>query len=342
MRRKFFTIFKYILFLGVGLFLVWWQFDKMSGAQRQQFSESLKHANYWLILPVIIMAILSHVSRAVRWKILIEPMGYKPTTVNTFFSVMSGYVANTFLPRAGEILKCSLLSRYERIPINKLIGTILIERAFDLICYIVLVLFTVLIQVDKVSDFVSEKFSEMAGKQRLFPIWLKLLVVILAIFILVSFLKWVLKKFAHHRYIIHIKGFHIGFREGLNSIRHLKKRRLFLGHTLFIWVMYLMEINVGFHALSATAHLGFREACSVLSLATLGMIVSPGGIGAFPLAVQEVLLIYDVDNVSFGWLIWGVSTAIIIVVGLLSFVSLVYKNKRRDEAKRADTVENSE
>ena len=340
MKKRFFTILKYIFFLGLGLFLVWWQFNKMTAAQKDQFSESLRHANYWLILPVIIMAILSHISRSVRWKILIEPMGYKPSTINTFYSVMSGYVANTFVPRAGEILKCSLLSRYEKIPMNKLIGTILIERAFDLICYLVLIVLTILIQINKVSAFIKEKFAEMVKNKSHFPLWLKFIVAVFIIIILVYLIKVFLKKFAHHRYIIHIKGFHIGFVEGLNSIRYLKNKRWFLAHTLFIWSMYLMEIYVGFSALSATAHLGIAEACSVLSLATLGMIVSPGGIGAFPLAVQEVLLIYNVDNVSFGWLIWGVSTAIILVVGLFSFVLLVYKNKKLNEAKPADILEN--
>jgi hypothetical protein len=103
--------------------------------------------------------------------------------------------------------------------------------------------------------------------------------------------------------------------------------------------MYLFEIYIGFSALTATSHLGIVEACSVLSLATLGMIVSPGGIGAFPLAVQEVLLIYHVDNVSFGWLIWGVSTAIILVGGLICFGLLVYKNKQLNEAKQTNITE---
>ena len=183
MNKKFLTILKYIFFLGIGLFLVWWQFDKMTSLQKLQFFETLKNANYWLILPIIIMAILSHISRSVRWKILIEPMGYKPSTINTFYSVMSGYLANTFLPRAGEILKCSLLSRYEKIPMNKLIGTILIERVFDFICYIVLIVLTILIQLDKVSYFVKQKFTEMANSNRQFPVWLKLLI---AVFIILT------------------------------------------------------------------------------------------------------------------------------------------------------------
>ena len=338
MKKKIFTILKYTFFLALGFFLVWWQFDKMSALQKSQFFESLKNANYWLIVPIVIMAILSHISRSVRWKILIEPMGYKPSTANTFYSVMSGYLANTFLPRVGEILKCTLLSRYEKIPLNKLIGTILIERLFDFICYLVLIVVTILIQIRYVSAFVKDKFAQIANKNRGFPIGLKLAIAVLVIIILIIILRWVFKKYAHHRYIISIKGFHIGFREGLNSIRYLKNRGWFLVHTIFIWTLYLLQIYIGFSALSATSHLGITEACSILSLATLAMIVSPGGIGAFPLAVQEVLLIYNVDNISFGWLIWGVSTAIIIVVGLFSFLLLIYKNKKLNEAKRADII----
>jgi hypothetical protein len=100
--------------------------------------------------------------------------------------------------------------------------------------------------------------------------------------------------------------------------------------------MYLFEIYVGFFALSATAGLGWAPALSVLSLATLAMIVAPGGIGAFPVAVQQVLLIYSIDNISFGWLMWSVATGIIIVAGLISFGLLIYNNKKIDETKHKD------
>jgi len=172
------------------------------------------------------------------------------------------------------------------------------------------------------------------------PVWIKIIFVAAVIFIIIRFLKWVFKKYAHHRHIISIKGFHIGLKEGFNAIARLKKRGWFIFHTIFIWSMYILEIYIGFSALSATSHLGIVQACSVLSLATLGMIVSPGGIGAFPLAVQEVLLIYNVDNVSFGWIIWGVSTAIIVVGGLISFGLLVYKNKKLHETKQTVIAKN--
>lgn len=311
----------------------------MTALQKAQFGESLRYANYWLLIPIIILALLSHLSRAVRWKILIEPMGYNPSTAKTFYSIMSGYLLNTFVPRAGEILKCSLLSRYEKIPMNKLIGTILVERTFDLACYLIFIIITILIQINYVGSFVKKKFSQMAAGNQGLSIWIKLLVAAIIIFLVIVFLKWLFKKFAHHRHIINLRGFHIGLKEGFNAIARLKNRGWFIFHTIFIWSMYLLEIYIGFFALSATSHLGIVEACSVLSLATLGMIVSPGGIGAFPLAVQEVLLIYNVDNVSFGWIIWGVSTAIVIVVGLISFGLLMYKSKKLNETKQTNITE---
>lgn len=336
MKKKFLSVLKYLFFLGLGIFLVWWQFDKMSALQKSQFGESLVHANYWLLVPIIILALLSHLSRAVRWKILMEPMGYKPSTANTFYSIMSGYLLNTFVPRAGEVLKCTLLNRYEKIPTNKLIGTVLVERAFDLVCYFIFIVFTIILQIRYVAHFVKEKFRQIFFNQHGLQGWIKLLIFFVVLILIIIFLKWVFKKFAHHRYIITLKGFHIGLKEGFSAIARLKNRGWFIFHTIFIWTMYTLEIYVGFSALSATSHLGIVQACSVLSLATLGMIVSPGGIGAFPLAVQQVLLIYNIDNVSFGWLIWGVSTGIIIIVGLVSFGLLIFKNKNVNEARQTN------
>ena len=337
MKKRIFTILKYLFFFGIGIFLVWWQFSKMTAVEKDQFAESLKHAHYWLLIPVIILAISSHISRAIRWKILIEPMGYHPATSTTFYSVMCGYLVNTFVPRGGEIVKCSLMHRYEKIPMNKLVGTILIERVFDLVCYFILIVFTILVQIKYVSHFVNEKLEKLVSAKNGTPLWIKVVGIILLLVLIIILIKWIFRKYAHHRHIISMKGFHLGLSEGFRTIKNMKNRGWFLAHTFFIWLMYLLEIYVGFSALEATSNLTIIHACSVLSLATLGMIVSPGGIGAFPLAVQEVLKIYDIDNVSFGWLIWGASTAIILIGGLICLGILLYKNKQLHLAKSLKT-----
>lgn len=340
MKKKIFSVLKYIIFLGIGIFLTWWQLSKMTPLQKVQFKESLLHANYLVMIPVFIVMILGHISRAVRWKILIEPMGYQPKTSNTFYSVMCGYFANIFLPRAGEILRCTLLSRYEKIPVTKLFGTILLERIFDLFCYFIVIVITVLIQVETVSDFIKSKLSQIVNHKHILPAWgiIIILLLIAGIFFLIA--KWILKRYKDHQYIIKLKGLHIGLKEGFTTILHLKKRKKFIAHTIFIWSTYLFEIYIGFWALSATSSLGIGAAFSVLSLATLAMIVSPGGLGAFPIAVQQVLLIYNVDNISFGWLMWGVSTGIIIVVGSICFGLLIYQNKNKNEKEQLYQGEN--
>ncbi len=331
MKKKIFAALKYILFLGIGIFLMWWQLSKMTPVQRIQFRDSLQNANYIVLIPIVIMSLLSHVSRAIRWKILIEPMGYYPSTANAFYATLCGYFANTFVPRAGEVLRCTLLGRYEKIPVTKLIGTILVERFFDLFCYFLIIVFSILIQLDTVSNFVKKKILEISAQEAVIPAWVKVLVLLLIIYLIFRLIKWLFKKHANHRHIIRLKGIHIGLKEGFSSIKHLKKRRSFVFHTFFIWSMYLLQIYVGFYALSSTSGLGIPAAFSVLSLATLAMIVAPGGIGAFPVAVQQVLLIYKIDNISFGWLMWGTTTGIIIVAGFISFGLLILTNRKKNE-----------
>ena len=326
MKKKLFSVLQYILFLGIGVFLTWWQLDKLTPSEWIQFKQSLVNANYIVLVPVFILTILGHISRAVRWKILIEPLGYKPAVSNTFYATMCGYFANTFLPRAGEILRCTLLGRYEKIPVTKLFGTILLERVFDLVCYFLIIVITFLIQIETVNSFITDNFKQLTT-QHTVPIWAIIVIFLVLATLMFIAIKKILKKNKQHRLVIKLQGIFIGLKEGFSTILHLRKRKKFIAHTIFIWTTYLLQIYIGFSALSETSSLPIGAAFSVLSLATLAMIVSPGGLGAFPVAVQQVLLIYGLSNISFGWLMWGVTTGIVIVVGMLSFGLLIYQNK---------------
>lgn len=338
MKKKILSLLKYILFLGGGLLLVWWQLHSMTAEQEIQFKDAFKSANYLLVIPVVIMNLLSHLSRSMRWKLLMEPLGYNPSLKNVFGATMVGYFANSAVPRLGEVLKCTLLAKYEKLPADKLIGTILIERTFDLITYIVFIFFTVIIQIDTVGSFVKNKLT--IASAGLIPWWLKLLLFILFIFLIIIIVKRILRLFPNNKTLANIKHFLGGIAKGFAAIKNLKDRRAFIMHTVFIWSMYLLQIYLGFKAMDATADLNLKAACSVLSLSTLAMILTPGGIGSFPFFVMETLEIYGIASTqgnAFGWLIWGVSTGIIIVAGLLSLVLLPYINKKKNEVHISDT-----
>ena len=331
MTKKILSILKYFVFLGLGVFLVWWQLGKLSEIQKFQFVESLRNAKYIYVLPVFIMAVLNFISRAMRWKLLLEPMQYHPSTSNTFYATMVGYFANTFVPRAGELMRCTMLTKYEKIPFTKLFGTVIIERLFDFVCYLMVIAITILVQIKTVKDFIIEKSGAIMAAQSSVPLWLKLSLLVVVILLFYFGTNFLLKNFSHLAITIKIKQIIKGLKEGAFTIIQLKKRKAFLYHSIFIWGTYLLQIYVGLNAMSETAHLGMGAALSILALSTFAMIIAPGGIGAFPVAVQQVLLIYSVHNISFGWFMWGVNTGIIILLGALSFALLHFQHKKKNE-----------
>jgi glycosyltransferase 2 family protein len=334
MAKKIFSYLQYIVFIAAGILLVWWQIHSMTDEQVLKFKAAITNANFILIIPVIAMSILSHISRGMRWKILMEPLGYKPKLKNVFAVTMIGYLANTFVPRVGEVIKCTLLAKYENIKTDKLIGTIIIERTFDLITYAFFLLLTVLIQINVVSDFVQKKLALFTEKSS-GTLWLKLAVLVFIIVLVIVLIKKLSEKYPDNSILVKIKNFGAGIVQGLISVRNLKDRKGFILHTIFIWTMYLLQIYVGFKAMDATMGLGLKAACAVLSLSTLAMIITPGGMGSFPFFVMETLIIYNVaetEGLAFGWVIWGVSTINIIIVGLICLIALLKSKPIKDES----------
>jgi uncharacterized protein (TIRG00374 family) len=333
MNKRLISILQYTVFLGAGIFLVWWQLKGMTAEQKTQFTSALRSANYWLIIPIIFMSLLSHLSRAYRWKLLLEPLDYYPKIKNVFAVTMVGYLANAAIPRLGEVLKCTFLSKYEHIKVEKLVGSILIERTFDLFCFVLFIGITVLIQVDKIGGFIKEKIASFGDKAAM-PLWAKGLIVLSIIMLIYFILKLLVKKYPENKTILKINNFFTGIGQGFIAIRSLKKRSQFIAHTLFIWAMYLLQIYVGFMAMEHTAELDIKAACSVLVLASFAMIITPNGIGLFPIFVMQTLILYDIDSAygkAFGWLIWGVATSIILVVGFICLLLLPYINKQKNE-----------
>jgi len=333
MNKRLISILQYTVFLGAGIFLVWWQLKGMTAEQKTQFISALRSANYWLIIPIIFMSLLSHLSRAYRWKLLLEPLDYYPKIKNVFAVTMVGYLANAAIPRLGEVLKCTFLSKYEHIKVEKLVGSILIERTFDVLCFIAFIGITVLIQVDRIGGFIKEKlvlFQDGSGM----PVWAKGLIIFGIIMLIYFALKFLVNKYPENKTILTINNFFKGIGQGFIAIRSLKKRNQFIAHTLFIWAMYLLQIYVGFKAMEHTLELDMRAACSVLVLVTFSMILTPNGIGLFPIFVSETLILYGINGAygtAFGWLIWGVATSIILVVGFICLLLLPYINKQKNE-----------
>lgn len=333
MNKKLSTVLQYLVFLGLGLVLVWFSVKDIDAASWAQIRQSLGEARYILFIPVFLILLFSHFIRALRWRLLMEPMGYRPNKANTFFAVMIGYLANQVFPRLGEILKCTLLARYEKIPADKLVGTIILERLIDGLCLLVVFSITLLIQPGLYSQLVAEVFQSSGQEENSglakYATW-----IFLGIILLVMLVWMIVKRKSPADLLEAIKKIGSRVWMGITTVRHLQKRGLFVLYTFMIWTCYLAGGFIGFFALKETSVYGVHEAFTVLSAGSIGMIITPGGIGGYALLIERTMMLYGLSQpiaAAFGWLLWISQTLIVLIAGLASFVLLPW-NVRKQSA----------
>lgn len=332
MNKKIWNILKYLLFLGLGLFLLWYTVKDFDEKKWNQLIFDLSHANYWLLIPVFFIMVISHFLRAIRWKQLIQPLGHNPSLLNCFLCVFIGYWANLAVPRLGEVLKCTFLGRYEKISVHKLIGTIVVERAIDVITLLLLFAITIGIQINVLGNYTIDLFRRaFQNHSGQFSI-IRLSVAIATAIAIFFCIRYILKRYTYLPIIQKIKKIVRGIRDGVLAIKQLKHKWWFIIYTISIWLMYLLSIKLGFLSIAETSHLNYAVALSVLVFGSVGMIVpSPGGVGSYQFAVQQILLLYAISEekgMSVGMILWFSLTIILIIFGTLSFFLLPMVNKK--------------
>jgi hypothetical protein len=332
MKRRILTIIQYLFFFALGAFFAWLSIKNINQERWHQIKSSLAHSRQWLIFPVILLLLLAHYSRSLRWKILMEPLGYHPSNFNVFAAVMVGYLVNAGVPRLGEVIKCTMLARYEKVRADKLIGTIVVERAVDIVCLMIVFVLSMILEGDVIGNYMKEKlvifFRDNSGELSSSKIMLALGGVIL----IIGLGYLLLKKFGHIDAVAKIKVILRGIWHGLNSIRLIKNKGGFLFHTILIWSLYLASTTVGINALKETAHLGIGGGLTTLVVGSVGMILTPGGIGAYPLLVAELIGLYGLDSnttgTTLGWLLWTAQTLIVLLTGVVCLALLPAFNKK--------------
>lgn len=309
-------VLKIIIPLILGGFLVWYSLTIVSPEELVQY---FKSANYWWIALGLFFGILSHLSRAYRWKFLLEPLGYKPKFINSTLAVLVAYLMNIFLPRAGEVTRAAVMTNYENIPFEKGFGTIVAERLADLIMMLLVVGVTLFIQFDFIWELLTKDFNPVKT-------FGSLLIVILVFTAFILYIKNGKSKFA-----IKVNGFFLGLKEGVFSILKMKNKWAFIFHTVFIWAMY---IAMFWATIPAVDSLEVPVGGILIGFIAGGFSIAAtnGGVGLYPVAVASALALFGIDKVTgnaFGWIMWTAQTAMIIVFGGLAFLLLPVVNKTK-------------
>lgn len=327
-KKSILSLFKFIFFLLLGFFLLWLSIRKFTSTEINQVKNLVFTANLYLVIPSMLVLVLSHYIRALRWKMMFVPIGYTPKTSNVFFSVLAGFFFNLLFPRLGELMKCTLLSRDENIPVDKLIGTMVAERVIDVLCLCVVIVLTITTQLDIAGDYALEVWSNVLHK---FSVSSGTWIMLFFVFLLCLFIFYIVFKRVESNFVLKIKKLISGVVQGLSSIRHIHNKSFFLLYTFLIWTFYLLSIRIGFFAMHELTEMGWGPSLTILTFGSFAMIATQGGIGAYQLIVQKTLLLYGINEVTglaFGWLLWSVQTIMLFILGPVSLTLLYMTNKK--------------
>ena len=339
MKKILVTVLQYVIFFGLGIWIIYHMIHELSPTEESELVFALRNINVYYLVPIFIIGFLSHFVRALRWRLLLHTIDVNPSVTNTAFAVFIGYFVNLGIPRAGEVAKCTVLARYEKVPPHKMVGTILAERAFDILCLILLWVLAVILQASVISDY-AVTFS-----QRAHTYFMKhetgFIIGLAAVSVAIVALILVYRRHKENKIGLFIKEMSLG----VSSILRMKKRWAFLGFTVLMWFLYGSQIYLGFKGLPAldAYQLTGLAALVVLVYGSIGMIITPGGIGMYTLLVAEILTAYHVKDVpaqAFGWIAWAVQTVTIIIGGIISLAFIHLYNSRRNGKTTLDTEQN--
>jgi hypothetical protein len=342
LKKGILQTFKFSAFLAVGILLLWFAFRSVDFTK---LGGELRNADYsWLLLSVF-FGFLAFVSRARRWVLLVHPLGFRPSTLNAFWALMTGYLANLALPRIGEITRCVALGKKEKIPVDKLIGTVVVERTIDFFSLLTIMIILLITSSDQINQFLTDsillplqqKIRSVFGNT--WALWLILAAIGTTILILMIRYKhelWKIRFFA--------KMFTIakGIIDGLKTITNLKSKWEFIFHTVFIWLNYTLMTWVVVFSLESTSHLTLVDGIFLLVIGGLAMSAPvQSGLGIFHYTISRGLLIVNgvpiEDGLAYALLTHESQLIFVAIVGAVSFFMIFKKHSKEEVVEKAET-----
>ena len=332
MNKKLSNAITYIIFLLLGVLLLWLCFRKIDFSQVVTYIKTAKYS--WMLLSLLCLAI-SLFFRALRWNILIESLGYKTRVSTTYESVLIAYFANTIFPRLGEVTRCGTLTKKENIPFDKSFGTVVSERVLDLVILFAMALLVILFQWKLLGSLITSWLNPLIEK--LTSNVVLGIIVIAAVVMLSLAAVFVFRKnkekLSQNKLYMKIASLWNGFLDGMKSIFTMEKKGLFIFYTILIWGFYVVMTWLPFYMLPETSHLGLTEAVTLLGLATLGVVAPvPGGMGVYHfigiLLLNGFYGISESAAVSFVTINHTTQMIFYLVTGVISYAIMFFIDRR--------------
>lgn len=336
------SLFIQFLLLAAGILLLYLAFK---GQDPKKLLHELGTADYRFVAGSLVALLGAHYFRALRWKMLIRPLGFNPASFDVFCAVMIGYLANLAVPRMGEVSRCAILNRTDKAPVDKLLGTVITERIADVLMLLLLMVVTFVTQYSLISGFFRDQVLTgfVARSQSSGPLVIKLIIAGSILTGIVLFFyrrkKDIILDLAP---VKKVRVFIAGLFEGIKSIRHMQRSWLFILYSCLIWALYAVSTALVFYALPATSGLVLKTALFVLCAGSLGMVAPvQGGIGAYHFMVTQALFLLGIaksDGLAYATINHSSQLILFLLAGgLCVFYILVLKPAMKLKAVSAET-----
>ena len=328
MNPKLVKALQFVFFLFVGLVLLYFAFR---GIDLNELMQEIIQADYRWVALSLIFAVLALVFRTLRWRLLIEPLDEFPKMTNVFHAINIGYLANFVFPRIGEITRCGILNRTDHIPVGRLVGTVIVERVFDLLMAALMLCLILLVRFGEVSGFIAENIMQpMVNKLPGGWVMAATIIIGLSFFVLYRIFRAQLSKITALR---KIKELMRGIVKGIQSAYRIRNFGLFVASNFLIFGMYFMQTYVMFFALNSTSSLGLTDALFILVLSALSFIVPvQGGIGAYHLIISVGLTIFGLtreEGMVYATISHSATAILFILLGTMSLIFVFYGNRKK-------------
>ncbi|MDX1461719.1 MAG: lysylphosphatidylglycerol synthase transmembrane domain-containing protein [Marinirhabdus sp.] len=306
--------------LALGIFLIWYVFNKFTPAQIDEVVFHFRNANYsWVALSVF-LSVLSHFIRAYRWSFLLQPLGHAPQLANNFMAVSIAYLMNLFIPKSGEVSRALVLTKYEGVPFDKGFGTVISERLIDLLLLALFTFAALLVQFDVLYAYLID----------VVPIMQLFLFMLAALVCLIAFIAFL--KYSKSALSLKINTLISGLKEGIWSIIHMKRKGAFIFWSIMIWFLYIASFYVATQALPQTASISMGVIITAFVVGSFTFGFTNSGFGTYPAAIMGILLVFGIPETigtAFGWIVWTSHMVYIIASGGISFLVLPFYNRNQ-------------
>lgn len=336
MNPKLKSALQYTVTIGITVVLVWLSLRglNLGGEHEGQNTADLiwtawtnSNKGYLILMAVILMA--SHLLRAERWRMLLEPSGNRGTFGNSFLSVMVGYLVNLAIPRGGEVSRCYNLFQLEKTPVEVSFGTVVVERLVDVLCMLTLVTISFIVEWDKLEAFMSSLNIGGGGtKPRVSPLMIIAVVVVVAIVAIIYFLR----NNPRLRKLLN------GFKDGFLAIFRLRNKWLFIFYSIAIWGLYFLMSYTVMLAFEETAELGVRAVLTIFAIGAIAMAAPlPGGAGSYhlllPMGLVSLYSMNRADAVAFVFIFHAWQTIVLALIGFICLLISLWLIRKTQQAK---------